>query len=227
MSYKKDWQHFEENFLGRDFVVSDIHGHFMMLYDLLTRVKFNPKVDRLFSGGDNIDRGPESHMVLKFLDRPSVFSLLGNHEQMAIDNHKFNDWQQYGVHGGQWFLDLPREKQAEYVRRFERLPLVFEVDVPYGRVGIVHAECPPNDWLKFKYDFDHYRHDAIWGFNRFNSAQNDKHHEIENINFVINGHCQVYEVSKSANTIYIDTGKYAKKLSLLEINHPEGFKIHQ
>ena len=46
-----------ENTKGRDFVVGDLHGTIHLLQVLLEQVKFDPADDRLFSGGDLIDRG--------------------------------------------------------------------------------------------------------------------------------------------------------------------------
>lgn len=54
-------QRFAVNQSGRDFAVGDIHGCFSKLEAALRRVGFIPEKDRLFSVGDLVDRGPESH----------------------------------------------------------------------------------------------------------------------------------------------------------------------
>ena len=56
-------QRFELNTAGRDFGVGDIHGYFTKLQAALDAIGFNPAVDRLFSVGDLVDRGPESAEV--------------------------------------------------------------------------------------------------------------------------------------------------------------------
>jgi len=48
------------NAVGRDFAVGDIHGCFSHLRRSLEAIGFDASVDRLFSVGDLIDRGPES-----------------------------------------------------------------------------------------------------------------------------------------------------------------------
>lgn len=220
MNYKSHWQHFEINQHGRDLVVGDVHGHFKLLQLQLDEINFNPSNDRLFLVGDNIDRGPQSKDVLEWLDKPWVFSIMGNHEIIALEYYKSqgSEWKEWEIHGGKWFMDLPREEQAIYISAFKKLPYVFEVDTLMGKFGIVHAECPPNDWLDFKFDFDKYAYNATWGVNRFFQAGQNIHKQIENISYVINGHMNVQQISKSANTIYLDTGKLSSRLTLLEIS---------
>ncbi|MGH8462894.1 MAG: metallophosphoesterase, partial [Pseudomonas sp.] len=52
-------ERFAANHQGRDYAVGDIHGHFQRVWAQLMRAGFDPKVDRLFSVGDLVDRGPE------------------------------------------------------------------------------------------------------------------------------------------------------------------------
>jgi serine/threonine protein phosphatase 1 len=222
--YKTHWQQFGLNQKGRDFVVGDIHGYFSLLEDLLKRVNFDPENDRLFSVGDNIDRGPHSKEVLEWLKKPWFFSIQGNHEVMAIEwfRTKGSEWKNWAIHGGSWFMDMPKEEQEKYIPEFKKLPHVFEVETIHGTVGIVHAECTPNDWWKFKTNYEDYKDNAQWGMGRFYAAMQGRHYNIENIRYVINGHMNVDQVSRSENTIYIDTGKLLRKLTLLHINDYDG-----
>jgi serine/threonine protein phosphatase 1 len=55
------------NTRGRD-LAGDIHGHFQRLQQCLDGVGFNPAVDRLFSIGDLVDRGPHSAQALDWLE---------------------------------------------------------------------------------------------------------------------------------------------------------------
>jgi hypothetical protein len=57
-------RHLDANQVGRDFVVGDIHGCFSKLSAELERLRFDRDVDRLFSVGDLVDRGPESAAVV-------------------------------------------------------------------------------------------------------------------------------------------------------------------
>ena len=71
---------FAQNIAGRDFAVGDIHGCFTELQRGLDAIGFNPNTDRLFSVGDLVDRGPESHTSgterLKAAFRGSPFATL-------------------------------------------------------------------------------------------------------------------------------------------------------
>ena len=58
------------NVSGRDFAVGDVHGHFSRLRQSLDRLGFDPALDRLFSVGDLVDRGPENEQVLDWLRQP-------------------------------------------------------------------------------------------------------------------------------------------------------------
>lgn len=227
-NYKLHWQSFPLNQKGRDFVVGDIHGHFALLQSQLNEINFNPEIDRLFSVGDNIDRGPQSKDVLEWFEKPWFFSIMGNHEVMALEYFKSqgSKWKNWEIHGGSWFMKMPRDEQEKYIEKFKTLPIVFEIDTMHGTVGIVHAECTPNDWWDFKLKFENYMDNALWGMGRFYTASNGKHNAIENILYVINGHMNVDEISKSENTIYIDTGALSKRLTLLEINHHDGLKFY-
>lgn len=67
---------FERNRNGRDFAVGDVHGCFTALQAALDAIGFSPEVDRLFCAGDLVDRGPESHLVVSWLDKSWFFSTL-------------------------------------------------------------------------------------------------------------------------------------------------------
>lgn len=72
------------NLVGRDFVVGDIHGCLDVLHRGLKALNFRPTVDRLFSVGDLVDRGPDSILCLGLLKMKWFHSVLGNHESFLI-----------------------------------------------------------------------------------------------------------------------------------------------
>ena len=79
-------QRFERNRIGRDFAVGDIHGCFTALQIALDAIGFSPETDRLFCAGDLVDRGPGSHLVVDWLDKPWFFSTRGNHEALVCEH---------------------------------------------------------------------------------------------------------------------------------------------
>lgn len=71
----------------RKIVVSDIHGSFYTLQNLLTKVNFDPRSDKLICLGDMCDRGKNSNLVFQFFynlqqQYKQHIVLLGNHEDM-------------------------------------------------------------------------------------------------------------------------------------------------
>lgn len=135
-------QYFKKNTAGRDFVVGDIHGCFSKLRRELDEINFNPDKDRLFSVGDLVDRGKESHLALEWISKPWFHSVLANHEQMAIDaSDGYCDSMNYISNGGNWFLKLERNEQIRTAAHFRDLPVCIEVETANGIVGIFHADC--------------------------------------------------------------------------------------
>ncbi len=130
---------------GRDFVVGDVHGMFAHLRLLLEDLEFDSRRDRLFSVGDLVDRGPGSREALDWLQQPWFAACRGNHEQFAIDSTDAQEqefWVAYN--GGDWWPELPESEQRRFRKAFREMPLALEVETASGRVGIVHADVPPN-----------------------------------------------------------------------------------
>jgi serine/threonine protein phosphatase 1 len=154
---------FEVNTAGRDFVVGDLHGSYSAFLNLLKGINFDKSVDRMFSVGDLVDRGPDSVSCLSLLTEPWFHSVLANHEQMMID--KFNGgwsgayWYQ---NGGRWgmeayndyknvFVDQTKDRipsdtsmrVIEMLKYTEELPFLITVNTKSGKkFHILHAELP-------------------------------------------------------------------------------------
>ncbi|MFC6570461.1 metallophosphoesterase [Pseudomonas brassicacearum] len=148
--------------------MGDIHGHFKFLTMALDKLDFNTELDRIFSVGDLIDRGPDSMDVLNWLEKPWFHAVRGNHEQMLIDcisGH--GDIPRHIRNGGAWLYELQPTIQHELSKSLQALPLIIEIDLLNDQtIGIVHAEAPviqSNDgWQEAK--------DAITGNWRATSA---------------------------------------------------------
>lgn len=212
---------YEANAKGRDFVVGDIHGCFDLLETGLKRIQFDPETDRLFSVGDLVDRGAQSHLALEWLNKPWFMAVRGNHEQMAIDAAEgLFDPKNYAANGGQWFMALEPEEQKRIARAFEVLPFAIEIQTKNGLVGIVHADCPLADWNDLRIALNgHNRHGyenlLMWSRERITSKNEA---EVENVSAVIVGHTPVRQCLAFGNVVYLDTGAvFGHKLSLLEI----------
>ncbi|WP_397448196.1 metallophosphoesterase [Pseudomonas sp. NA-150] len=139
---------FAANTAGKDFAVGDIHGFFTRLQAALDAAGFDPAVDRLFSVGDLIDRGPESEAVIDWLAKPWFHAVQGDHEDMAIRQTQAGrrDTTNYRQNGGAWFLALDWDRQQEIVVVLRDLPIAIEVETAKGLVAIAHADCPAQSW---------------------------------------------------------------------------------
>lgn len=205
---------FDVNTVGKDYVVGDIHGCFTMLERDLEDIGFNPEIDRLFSVGDLVDRGDESHRSIEFLEKPWFHAVIGNHEDMAIKIFN-NEWgvENYIRNGGLWFVALPEEEQLKFCSAFRALPLAIQV----GNIGIIHAD-PPTNWDRLHTNqlSQHDIQEAIWGRTRINLP--DNYCVINGISKVFVGHTILEEVRTKGNITYIDTGAYSKNnLTILEL----------
>ncbi len=79
------------------YVIADIHGCYREFMQLLERVKFNDKTDRMYVLGDIIDRGPGSQQVFDWVyarKDKNVRMCKGNHEDLFCQFVDFYDMQQ-------------------------------------------------------------------------------------------------------------------------------------
>ncbi|MBH3429823.1 metallophosphoesterase [Pseudomonas alkylphenolica] len=216
-------ERFAANHQGRDYAVGDIHGHFQRVRAQLMRVGFDPKVDRLFSVGDLVDRGPECTDALDWLDQPWFHAVQGNHEALAVThvNGGWLDYGQYRAAGGGWFLDLPEREQARFAERFARMPLAMEVETAQGLVGLVHADCPFASWCELCEQLQGQMPQALeeycqWSRHRL---QVDDASPIAGLRALIVGHTPLREIRVLGNIWHIDTGGWSRgHFSLLALD---------
>jgi serine/threonine protein phosphatase 1 len=146
------------NYVGRDFVIGDLHGCRKELDRLLLLVKFDRNVDRLISVGDLVDRGPFSLDCLMLLKASWFHAVMGNHEQLMLNF--FAPWlndgsspDPYGdiglsflVNGGNWALHecdsrwRPVKPLRDLLPLASDLPQIIVVGEGEDRYNVVHAE---------------------------------------------------------------------------------------
>lgn len=77
------------------YVISDIHGRREEFYEMLVKIEFD-KNDKLYILGDVVDRGPDGlALLLEIMDMTNVEMIIGNHEQMALEHFKTEDFEGY------------------------------------------------------------------------------------------------------------------------------------
>lgn len=214
-------QRFARNPHGRDWVVGDIHGCFSRLRQHLDEHGFDPAVDRLFSVGDLVDRGPESELALEWLAYPWFHAVLGNHEQMAIDwvDCPEMDAGTYAYNGGMWNIGNPSDERIRFSDAFRGLPVAIELETAAGLVGIVHADCPRRDWSGMVAALDagdeRVENACLWSRSRIKSGYAEP---VEGVQMVIVGHTPLKSVCWLGNVFHIDTGAvFGGELTVLDI----------
>lgn len=207
---------------GRDIAVGDIHGHFERLQQALDAIGFDPQVDRLFSVGDLVDRGPDSEQSLAWLAQPWFYAVQGNHEALAIAHVRgqWLDHAMYRASGGGWFLDLDAQSQVRFAAAFEQMPLALELETPGGPVGLLHADSPFVQWQALCEHLDGTPSAEIqevcqWSRRRLQQGDSQV---VQGLRALIVGHTTLREVKVLGNVWHLDTGGWASgHFSLLEL----------
>lgn len=204
---------YTKNIDGTDYVVGDMHGKFSKLKAHLDNIGFNPLIgDRLFSVGDLIDKGDECEKVLEWLDYDWFYPVLGNHDDYVcrFDTCDNDNWM---INGGGWFMTLSNSDKLKYQKQFKELPLAIEVETTKGRIGILHANCPYDDWDVFKINVDNpisskylksIRDTCIWDRSRIENSQFIQT-TVKNIDAIIVGHTPLEKPTWVGNVLHIDT----------------------
>jgi len=223
-------KHFDKNTVGRDFCVGDIHGHFTKLQAALDADGFDPAVDRLFSVGDLVDRGPESDKAEEWLAKPWFHPVRGNHDDYVcrFDTCDIGNWM---YNGGSWFVGIPTVEQQCMQIVFNEIPLAIEVETDSGLIGIVHADVPGSNWAGLESYFSNRngRNYVMWSRNRFEMSDTSG---VEGVRAVICGHTPLRAPVVLGNVYHIDTAGWTKdgyftliNLSTLETIPPMSQKI--
>lgn len=219
-------KHYGKNENGRDFITSDLHGCYDLLHEQMKLHAFDTSKDRLFVGGDNCDRNPDSTNILDYIYEPWFISVAGNHCDMLIDAYENpNDRLAYEMlycNGGEWYYDCSPEKQKAIYEAFKSLPLAIEVETSSGLIGIIHGEVPYNDWDKFKNITKaelEWNGKAVAQWARTRYDKQDKS-IVKGVTRVLVGHQPTHsgEIEVLGNVWYCDLGSFFRnRISFLEI----------
>lgn len=205
--------HFEQNTVGTDYFVGDLHGCYDQFMDKLREVNFRSDNDRVFSVGDLGDRGPKSLECFKLLEEPWFHAVKGNHEAFVEGSHSTHVWY---MNGGLWALEAPYEVQKYLQDLVKEMPLTITVDTELGKIGIVHAESE-KDWNVNNVNSEEKN---LWARTKIKTVDSSN---VENIDLVICGHTPLKMVVRLGNCLYIDTGAFQETGFLTMINADEAF----
>lgn len=214
------------NHEGRILFTTDLHGHYDLLHEQLKLVSFDSTKDILIIGGDLCDRGPDSQHVLDYLNEPWVHCIRGNHEQLLIAAYE-EDFCGPSTncllrHGGIWIANISDDLMKAIYESFKSLPLAIELLTPTEKIGIIHAQCPYNNWDEFKkmtgaeLDYNGYA-TAQWARTNYDKQASI---QIKGVDRLIVGHSPTKsgEVEVYGNTTYADLGSFFRgKISFIQL----------
>jgi serine/threonine protein phosphatase 1 len=222
-------KHFKKNTKGRDFIVGDIHGYYDDLMEAMDKVNFDRSVDRMFSVGDLIDRGPDSLKCLKLLTEHWFYACIGNHETMclqAIDpwkhevRHNIQLSSDFYRNGGEWMMSLPDQQ----VKEVELLILSMHHSMYVDGVLITHANRIDDTLLDFGQLCENVWNRTLY----YKSAAGKDVVPVDGITYigkrdhrkmpVVTGHNPMYNITVIDDTMVIDCGVHYKR------KHPDKFE---
>ncbi len=197
---------YEENRVGKDYIVSDLHGCYHDFYVLLQEIGFDKTVDRMFSVGDLVDRGPNNHKCLMLMYESWFIPVKGNHEDLFYDAIRGDGMYLWTMNGGNWH-DRDDVLIGDVADDANALPTFITLEHKSGkRIGLCHAEAPTGDWDDVGSVEEGSREymAAIWGRTRIEYGSQP----IKNIDYTVHGHTIIKQPCMVANSFYIDTGSF-------------------
>lgn len=195
-------------------VIGDIHGCFFTLKELYSKIiDLYPEIE-IYQVGDIIDRGPYSREAISFIIENSIRSVLGNHEQMALEflkNKESSLGRAWLYNGYMPTLLSYKNYQDDFNNHFEflsKLPLFYNLsDCFISHAGISKTyqnrfkEVLLNDEDQLKKIIDNLKRKddgILW--------TRDRLANLGKLQVV--GHTRMIEpyFDKEANALFIDTG---------------------
>lgn len=235
----------KKNTLGRDIIVTDVHGFFKLLKNALIVINFDPLKDRLIIAGDLVDRGPNSKVAIDWVTKDYCYSVIGNHDAQYMFQDRTNLFKSSLIclPVDPWYTDISSQDFNSFCDTLKKhLFPAIQIETDKGLVGVIHAEVPKGySWKRLTQELNDKNydllHDCIWSreianlaqsFERKNQNENDYH--IDDLLHVFHGHSPSkklgYQPYSLANRYFIDTGAYKSKkyssagITLFDINDP-------
>lgn len=189
-------------------IITDIHGCYETLMALLDKL---PDSREVILGGDLIDRGPRSDLVLLWAKQNGVRCVMGNHEHMMLYHHAkvrtnlYDSQHIWLYNGGGDGMPMFETKIPDDVMDWVMcLPLAIregDLEISHTGYGVVEHKSDLALWMRHGHDCDHLPDDGV---------------------FRVFGHTQRKEPWITNNFAMIDTGcAYPKYGNLTAFLWPE------
>lgn len=121
---------------SRTIFVGDIHGCIDEFNELLNRISYDPRSDRLILLGDLVDRGPDSIAVVTKAREMNLECLMGNHEHKFVKWYRAQGSRMAEFHDSRNYYAQLSEQDINYIMN---MPTYIELD----DVIAVHAGLKP------------------------------------------------------------------------------------
>jgi len=112
-------------------IIGDIHGCHQTLLTLLDKIDEYGDVNKIYTVGDLIDRGPSSkHVVQEVIDR-KIQPVMGNHEDMFMNFMNDVDGYTFFMNGGQKTIESYGDREdipQEHIDFLSNLPYFIETE---------------------------------------------------------------------------------------------------
>lgn len=201
------------------YVVSDIHGQYDMLMELLDKIRLK-ETDTLYILGDVLDRGPHPIKTLrKLMEMPNAICMVGNHELMALEcleflrkeitdssieelDEKMLDnlltWQYNGSKSTiDEFRELDPEIQQDVIDFIKEFLIYEEISVHGKEYLLVHAGL--GNFSPEKEIEDYSLHELIW-------MRSDYGRKYFDDTYVVTGHSPTQTIKENPNPGFIYKG---------------------
>lgn len=201
------------------YVVSDIHGQYDMLMELLDKIRLK-ETDTLYILGDVLERGPHPIKTLrKLMEMPNAICMVGNHELMALEcleflrkeitdssieelDEKMLDnlltWQYNGSKSTiDEFRELDPEIQQDVIDFIKEFLIYEEISVHGKEYLLVHAGL--GNFSPEKEIEDYSLHELIW-------MRSDYGRKYFDDTYVVTGHSPTQTIKENPNPGFIYKG---------------------
>ena len=123
------------------FAIGDIQGCYKEFKNLLNKINFNPKIDKLWLTGDLVNRGPNSYDVIKYIMEleSSAITVLGNHDFYLLASYfKASPW----PYSENKFYDILSSKDVDEIIMWLKNQKLVHIDEKHEYI-LVHAGIYP------------------------------------------------------------------------------------
>ena len=117
------------------------------------------------------------------------------------------------VHGGGWLDECDAATRAAVAEAWRALLLAIEMETPTGKVGLIHADFPYDDWPAIHgRDFSEGGEEAcLWSMDRHRRRCEQP---IRHVRAVVQGHLTLPSPWQLGKVHYIDTGGLARRRAI-------------